>query len=210
MVLKPAAFVAGLGPAGWLVWAITTGNLSPNPLSDLTNETGLWTLRFLCITLAVTPLRRLTGWNAVIRFRRMFGLFAFFYGTLHFLTYVVAMVASLDLAAACGVGHPWEPARALGRYLKGLHPGVYGPHVHRPLAGLDGRDEAGLGGKRGSRSRSYGSAIEGVVHTGGVRPTSAAAALALIVEVCVDSAEWRHFAKRLRRARATDTERSKP
>jgi sulfoxide reductase heme-binding subunit YedZ len=97
IVLKPAAFVAGLAPAGWLVWAIATGNLSPNPLSDLTNETGLWTLRFLCITLAVTPLRRLTGWSAIIRFRRMFGLFAFFYGTLHFLTYVVAdRFASLD------------------------------------------------------------------------------------------------------------------
>jgi sulfoxide reductase heme-binding subunit YedZ len=97
LVLKPAAFVAGLGPAGWLVWAIATGNLSPNPLSDLTNETGLWTLRFLCITLAVTPLRRLTGWSAVIRFRRMFGLFAFFYGTLHFLTYLVAdRFAGLD------------------------------------------------------------------------------------------------------------------
>ena len=97
LVLKPAAFVAGLGPAGWLVWAIATGNLSPNPLSDITNETGLWTLRFLCITLAVTPLRRLTGWIAVVRFRRMFGLFAFFYGTLHFLTYLVAdRFASLD------------------------------------------------------------------------------------------------------------------
>ena len=96
-MLKPAAFVAGLGPAGWLVWAIATGNLSPNPLSDITNETGLWTLRFLCITLAVTPLRRLTGWSAVIRFRRMFGLFAFFYGTLHFLTYLVAdRFAGLD------------------------------------------------------------------------------------------------------------------
>ena len=97
VVLKPAVFVAGLAPAGWLVWAIATGNLSPNPLSDLTNETGLWTLRFLCITLAVTPLRRLTGWNAVAQFRRMLGLFAFFYGTLHFLTYVVAdRFASLD------------------------------------------------------------------------------------------------------------------
>lgn len=97
MVLKPAVFIAGLGPAAWLVWAIATGNLSPNPLSDLTNETGLWTLRFICITLAVTPLRRLTGWNALIRFRRMFGLFAFFYGTLHFHTYVIAdRFASLD------------------------------------------------------------------------------------------------------------------
>ena len=88
-VLKPAAFLAGLYPAGWLVWALYTGNLSANPLADLTNETGVWALRFLCITLTLTPLRRLTGWNAAIRFRRMAGLFAFFYGTLHFLTYAI-------------------------------------------------------------------------------------------------------------------------
>lgn len=73
----------------WLAWAALTGHLSPDPLADVTHETGIWTLRFLCATLAVTPLRRLTGWNGVIRFRRMLGLFAFFYGTLHFLTYVV-------------------------------------------------------------------------------------------------------------------------
>lgn len=89
-VLKPLAFLASLGPAAWLVWAALTGNLSPNPLGDLTNETGVWTLRFLCITLAITPLRRISGWNLLIRFRRMAGLFAFFYGTLHLLTYVIA------------------------------------------------------------------------------------------------------------------------
>ena len=95
--LKPLVFVVSLGPAAWLVWAALTGNLSANPLSDLTNETGVWTLRFLCITLSLTPLRRLTGWNTVVRFRRMAGLFAFFYGTLHFLTYVIAdRFAGLD------------------------------------------------------------------------------------------------------------------
>lgn len=88
-VLKPVAFAAALGPVAYLLWAGYTGNLSANPLSDITNETGVWTLRFLCITLAFTPLRRLTGWNAIIRFRRMAGLFAFFYGSLHFLTYVI-------------------------------------------------------------------------------------------------------------------------
>jgi sulfoxide reductase heme-binding subunit YedZ len=98
-VLKPIVFVAALGPCAWLVWAALTGNLSANPLSDLTNETGVWTLRFLCITLSITPLRKLTGWNALIRFRRMTGLFAFFYGTLHFLTYVIAdRFAGLDFA----------------------------------------------------------------------------------------------------------------
>jgi methionine sulfoxide reductase heme-binding subunit len=96
-VLKPLVFAASLGPVAWLVWAALTGNLSANPLSDLTNETGVWTLRFICITLAITPLRRLTGWNAAIKFRRMAGLFAFFYGSLHFLTYVIVdRFASLD------------------------------------------------------------------------------------------------------------------
>lgn len=95
--LKPAAFLASLGPLGWLAWAALTGNLSANPLSDLTLETGTWTIRFVCITLALTPLRRLTGWNQFARFRRMAGLFAFFYGSLHFLTYVIAdRFASLD------------------------------------------------------------------------------------------------------------------
>src|SRR5438067_2977801 len=89
-VLKPLAFLAALGPAAWLVWAASTGNLSANWLSDLTNETGVWTIRFVCITLAITPVRRLTGWNQVIRFRRMAGLFAFFYVTLHLLTSVIA------------------------------------------------------------------------------------------------------------------------
>jgi methionine sulfoxide reductase heme-binding subunit len=97
LVFKPVVFVASLGPFFWLVWAGLTGNLSANPLSDLTNETGVWTIRFICVTLALTPLRRLAGWNGAIRFRRMAGLFAFFYGTLHFLTYVIAdRFASLD------------------------------------------------------------------------------------------------------------------
>jgi sulfoxide reductase heme-binding subunit YedZ len=96
-VLKPLVFAAALGPFTYLIWAALTGHLSVNPLSDLTNETGVWTLRFLCITLALTPLRRITGWNFVIRFRRMTGLFAFFYGTLHFLTYVIVdRFAGLD------------------------------------------------------------------------------------------------------------------
>ncbi|HWF84682.1 MAG TPA: protein-methionine-sulfoxide reductase heme-binding subunit MsrQ [Vicinamibacterales bacterium] len=95
--IKPIVFLAALGPAAWLVWAGLTDHLSANPLADITNETGIWTLRFLCITLAITPLRRLTGWNAAIKFRRMAGLFAFFYGSLHFLTYVIVdRFAGLD------------------------------------------------------------------------------------------------------------------
>jgi sulfoxide reductase heme-binding subunit YedZ len=112
-ILKVLVFLASLGPAGWLVWAALTGNLSANPLSDLTNETGVWTLRFVCITLAITPLRRLTGWNAVIRFRRMAGLFAFFYGSLHFLTYVIVdRFASLDFSDGLVI-FAWSTARHL-------------------------------------------------------------------------------------------------
>jgi sulfoxide reductase heme-binding subunit YedZ len=97
--LKPVVFLASLGPLCYLVWAALTGNLSANPLADLTNETGVWTLRFLALSLAITPLRKITGWNPFIKFRRMIGLYAFFYGTLHLLTYVIAdRFAGLDQA----------------------------------------------------------------------------------------------------------------
>jgi sulfoxide reductase heme-binding subunit YedZ len=69
-------------------WQAVTDNLGANPIKEITEQTGLWTLRFVLITLAVTPVRRLTGWHKVIQLRRMLGLFAFFYGMLHFMTYV--------------------------------------------------------------------------------------------------------------------------
>jgi sulfoxide reductase heme-binding subunit YedZ len=87
-VIKPVAFLSALVPLGLLVWHGLNGKLSANPISDITNETGTWTLRFLMITLAVTPLRRMTGWSGMARFRRMSGLFAFLYGSLHFTTYL--------------------------------------------------------------------------------------------------------------------------
>jgi sulfoxide reductase heme-binding subunit YedZ len=71
-----------------LVSGALASRLGANPIEVITRETGTWTLRFLVVTLAVTPLRRVTGWNGVIRFRRMLGLFAFFYGTLHLFTYL--------------------------------------------------------------------------------------------------------------------------
>lgn len=88
--VKPVVFLASMAPSAWLAWAALGGHLGANPLADLTNETGVWGLRFLCLTLCVTPFRRLTRWNDAIRFRRMLGLFAFYYGCLHLLTYVVA------------------------------------------------------------------------------------------------------------------------
>jgi sulfoxide reductase heme-binding subunit YedZ len=87
--LKVGAFVAALVPASLLVVHAFTGNLTANPIDEITDVTGTWTLRFILVTLSITPLRRLTGWNALIRFRRMFGLFAFFYGVLHFSTWFV-------------------------------------------------------------------------------------------------------------------------
>ena len=95
--MKPLVFVAALVPFAHLLWRGFNGDLTADPLVEITNQTGIWTLRFIVITLAITPVRRLSGWNTIIRFRRMLGLFAFFYGTLHFLTYLIAdRFASLD------------------------------------------------------------------------------------------------------------------
>ena len=108
---KPGVFLASVAPGAWLTWAALTGRLSANPLADLTNETGVWALRFLCMTLMVTPVRRLSGCNDAIRFRRMLGLFAFFYGSLHLLTYVVAdRLAGLDFQEGIVA---WTTARDL-------------------------------------------------------------------------------------------------
>jgi methionine sulfoxide reductase heme-binding subunit len=84
---KPFAFALGLLPFAWLLFRAFTDRLTANPVEDITLTTGIWALRFLLITLAVTPVRRLTGWNRIIQYRRMLGLFAFFYATLHLLTY---------------------------------------------------------------------------------------------------------------------------
>lgn len=87
-LIKPLVFVAAIGPLAYLSLGAWQRTLGANPIETITRSTGLWTLRFMLITLAVTPLRRLTGWNGVISLRRMLGLFAFFYGSLHLLTYV--------------------------------------------------------------------------------------------------------------------------
>ncbi|MEX0602322.1 MAG: protein-methionine-sulfoxide reductase heme-binding subunit MsrQ, partial [Bacteroidota bacterium] len=87
-VARPAVFVLCLFPFAFLLWGFFTDTLSANPIDDITDETGTWTLRFLMITLTMTPLRKITGWNGFLQFRRMFGLFAFSYGVLHFTTYV--------------------------------------------------------------------------------------------------------------------------
>ena len=84
---KPVVFALGLLPFAWLFYGAATNNLGANPAEHLERSLGDWTLRFLCMTLAVTPLRVIVRAPALARFRRMLGLFMFFYAALHLLAY---------------------------------------------------------------------------------------------------------------------------
>ena len=86
--LKPLVFVVCLIPLGQLAYRAYDADLGANPIDTVTRFTGSWALIFLLASLAVTPLRRLTGWHELIKFRRMLGLYAFFYALLHFSTFV--------------------------------------------------------------------------------------------------------------------------
>jgi sulfoxide reductase heme-binding subunit YedZ len=97
-VFKPAVFAACLIPLGLLVWNGLTGNLGANPIETANRFLGDWALRFILIALAVTPVRILTRWNPVMRFRRMLGLFAFAYVCLHLTSYI-ALDQFFDWAA---------------------------------------------------------------------------------------------------------------
>jgi methionine sulfoxide reductase heme-binding subunit len=88
-IAKVLLFLVALSPAVRTGWLAIAGGLGANPIDAITDATGIWTLRFVLASLTVTPVRRLTGWSAIIRVRRMLGLFAFFYGSLHFLTWLV-------------------------------------------------------------------------------------------------------------------------
>ncbi|MBV8626361.1 MAG: protein-methionine-sulfoxide reductase heme-binding subunit MsrQ [Paraburkholderia sp.] len=143
---KIAVFIAAWYPLARIVFFGVTDRLGANPIEFITRSTGLWTLVFLCITLAVTPLRRLTGVNALARFRRMLGLYAFFYATLHFTTYiwfdkwfdVAAMLkdigkrpfitvgfAAFVLLIPLAVTSPKVMVRKLGRRWQTLHRAIY-------------------------------------------------------------------------------------
>ena len=87
-IVKPLVFALCLTPLAWLVWRGLSGGLGANPIEATNRFLGDWAMRFLLITLAVTPLRRLFGWSVVMRFRRMLGLFAFAYAALHLSSYV--------------------------------------------------------------------------------------------------------------------------
>jgi sulfoxide reductase heme-binding subunit YedZ len=88
-IWKPLVFVACLIPAALIVFDTFAGALGANPIETIQDHFGNWGLRFILITLTVTPLRQISGWNWLIRFRRMLGLFAFFYVLMHFLTWLI-------------------------------------------------------------------------------------------------------------------------
>jgi sulfoxide reductase heme-binding subunit YedZ len=94
-------FVVALMPLAWIAWKFTHDALGANPIRELEIETGLWTLRLLAVTLSITPIRKAFGWNFLVKYRRMLGLFTFFYATVH-----LSMWAGVDWFFAWGdMGH---------------------------------------------------------------------------------------------------------
>ena len=86
---KPLIVALCLVPLGWLAWDVVQDTLGTDPVAQLEHRTGIWALRLLLATLAITPLRRITGWHGAIRYRRMLGLFAFFYASVHLAIYTI-------------------------------------------------------------------------------------------------------------------------
>jgi sulfoxide reductase heme-binding subunit YedZ len=165
LVLKPLAFAAGLAPAASLAWAAIDHQFNVNPYNAIVRDTGFWSLRFVCLTVAVTPLRWLTGVHALVRFRRMLGLFAFFYAVVHLGAY---------LAFDCLTGlQPGAVAGTLSAILRDLPRPFFAigyvsfmlmaPLALTSTAGMIRR----LGGRRWQALHRlvYPAAIAGVVHT---------------------------------------------
>jgi methionine sulfoxide reductase heme-binding subunit len=144
--VKIVVFVAMLFPLARLILLGANGGLGANPIEFITRSTGLWTLVYLCVTLAITPVRRLTGVTALARFRRMIGLYAFFFAVLHFTTYIwfdkwfdVAEMlkdigkrpfitvgfAAFVLLIPLAVTSPKAMVRKLGRRWQTLHRAIY-------------------------------------------------------------------------------------
>lgn len=154
--IKLLVFVLSLAPAAGLAAALFTGGLGANPVEAITHSTGEWALRFLLLTLAVTPLRRLTGYGSLVRLRRMLGLFAFFYAALHLSTYA-ALDQFFDAAAIVKdvVKRPYITAGFLAFVLMA-------PLAATSTAGMIRR----LGGRRWQQLHRlvYPCAIAAVVH----------------------------------------------
>lgn len=143
---KPLLFLLGLAPFARWIWLGFSNGLTANPVEFLTRSSGTWTLVCLLVTLAITPLRRLTGQPALVRVRRMCGLFAFFYGAMHFMAWVwwdrgldpaamlqdigerpfitVGFAAFVLMAALAATSTQWA-MRKLGRRWQQLHRAIY-------------------------------------------------------------------------------------
>ena len=144
--LKPAIFLLALVPLALMLVQILQNNLGPDPAQELAKMTGEWTIRFLLLVMALTPLRHLTGITQFVRHRRMLGLFALFYATIHLLVWVSLLLSFRWLAIgeelterpyitigfiayvillALGVTSPKAMVRRLGKNWKRLHQLVY-------------------------------------------------------------------------------------
>ena len=150
-VVKPLIWLLALAPAAWLAWTVVNQTLSPNPTEAINRFLGEWALKFLIATLAVTPLRKLTGWTVLTRLRRLFGLFAFFYVVLHLTSYIVVdqffdwaaiwndivkrtfitlgMLGFVILAALAATSSARMVKRIGGHNWQRLHKGVYAASV---------------------------------------------------------------------------------
>ncbi|MEX2470146.1 MAG: protein-methionine-sulfoxide reductase heme-binding subunit MsrQ [Pseudohongiellaceae bacterium] len=144
--IKPGVFLLALLPFGYVLWRVISNDLGPDPAQELAIETGEWSIRFLLLALAITPLRQLTGQVEFVRQRRMIGLFALFYASVHFLVWLTFLLAfrwgaigeelierpfiTVGFAAwvilvALGVTSPKAMVKKLGRNWKRLHRLVY-------------------------------------------------------------------------------------
>jgi methionine sulfoxide reductase heme-binding subunit len=196
LVIKPLVFAASVLPMALLVWSAVRHQFNANPFNAIVRSSGYWSLRLLCLTLAVTPVRWVTGWHVVVKFRRMMGLFAFFYAVVHVVAYVLFdRIAALDMADRTDV------LVAAGRVLSAIAVDV----AQRPfflvgfmafvlLVPLAATSTSGmirrLGGRRWQVLHRciYSAAIASVVHTywplRGIERYELILGLVLIVRIC--------------------------
>lgn len=145
--IKALLWLGCLSPALYLLYLFRTDGLGTNPIEKITHDTGTWALNLLLITLSISPLRKISGWAALIKVRRLFGLFAFFYGVLHLFTYLwldqffdwpeivkdigkrpfifAGMAAFLLMAPLAATSTAWAIRKLGGRKWQRLHRLVY-------------------------------------------------------------------------------------
>jgi sulfoxide reductase heme-binding subunit YedZ len=171
-IFKPLVFAASLSPMALLFWDTFTRELDIIYFNGIVRSTGYWSLRFLCLALAITPLRWLTGWHPMVKFRRMLGLFGFFYGVVHTAAYVLFdRIAALDTAVRADfLAATAQTLSAIGADL--LHPFfAIGSIALLLIAPLAATSTAGmirrLGGRRWQALHrlTYPAAVASVLHT---------------------------------------------